>query len=68
MRLSKIILFIIVLPVTLFLDYLLFASGTKCQNCGHLSIWLTSPESFSFPAVTLLYTISNEVVKRFKSK
>ncbi|MBI2611596.1 hypothetical protein HYW54_02500 [Candidatus Gottesmanbacteria bacterium] len=65
MRLPKIILFIIIFPITFFLDYLLFASGTKCAGCGSFAIWLTSPESFSFPIITALYTLGNGLFSKF---
>lgn len=51
MKLYKILLFLLVLPLTLFLDLILFAFIRTCPTCGNYWQFLTSEGALSFPIV-----------------
>lgn len=51
MRLQKVLLFIIILPLTLVLDLLMFAFTRNCPTCGSFSQFLLSEGALSFPIV-----------------
>lgn len=54
MRLQRILLLIIVLPLTLFLDLILYAATQTCPTCGSFWQWVGSEGALSFPIVVEL--------------
>ena len=51
MKLHKIILFILILPVTLVLDLILYSATKTCPSCGSFAQWLGTEGALSFPIV-----------------
>ncbi|MCL4338396.1 hypothetical protein M1271_01770 [Patescibacteria group bacterium] len=52
MKLHKVLLFIFILPVTLFLDLVFYALTNNCPSCGNgFAQWVTSEGALSFPIV-----------------
>ena len=51
MKLYKILLFLLVLPLTLVLDLILFAFIRTCPACGNFWQFLTTEGALSFPIV-----------------
>jgi len=51
MRLRKLLLFIFILPLTLFLDLILYGLTKSCPACGSFWQWVGSEGALSFPIV-----------------
>lgn len=51
MKLSKVLLFLLILPVTLLLDLILYGLVKSCPSCGSFSQWLQTEGALSFPIV-----------------
>lgn len=51
MKPRKFILFLLVLPLTLFLDFILYSFTKACPSCGSYSQWLQTEGALSFPIV-----------------
>jgi len=65
MKLSKIILFIFVLPITLFLDLILYAFVKTCPTCGSFLDWVKTEGALSFPLVVSLSEYMNNIISEF---
>ncbi|OGG15664.1 hypothetical protein A3D77_01395 [Candidatus Gottesmanbacteria bacterium RIFCSPHIGHO2_02_FULL_39_11] len=63
MKLSRIFLFIFVLPVTLFLDFILYAILQTCPGCSTFSGFLKTEGALSFPFVIELTEWIHRVIK-----
>ncbi|OGG10943.1 hypothetical protein A3J20_05720 [Candidatus Gottesmanbacteria bacterium RIFCSPLOWO2_02_FULL_42_29] len=53
-KLKKIMLFLFVLPLTVFLDFIIFSLSRNCASCGSFQAWLTSEAALSFPLIVTL--------------
>lgn len=51
MRFRKIFLFLLILPLTLFLDLILYAMMNVCPACSSFTQWLQTEGALSFPIV-----------------
>jgi hypothetical protein len=51
MKLSKVILFIFILPATLILDFILFSLVKACPSCESFWAWVGTEGALSFPIV-----------------
>lgn len=66
MKLQKALLFIFVLPLTLFLDLIFYAFVKTCPTCGSFWGWLGSEGALSFPIVVGLTEWFREMLQEFK--
>jgi len=66
MKFQKLLLFIFVLPVTIFLDLILFAATRNCPTCGSFSQFLLSEGALSFPIVVELTEWFYNLLRLFK--
>lgn len=65
MKLSKIFLFLLVLPLTLILDVILFNLTRACPTCGSFSEFIKQEGALSFPLVVgIMSWIENIVLRR----
>ncbi|MBI5452580.1 hypothetical protein HY945_03890 [Candidatus Gottesmanbacteria bacterium] len=51
MKLQKALLFLFILPVTLFLDLILYGLVKSCPSCGSFWQWVGTEGALSFPIV-----------------
>ncbi len=51
MKLQKVFLFILILPVTLLFDLILYALVKTCPSCGNFWQWVETEGALSFPIV-----------------
>jgi len=51
MKFKKIALFILILPLTLFLDLILYGLTKACPSCGSFWQWVQTEGALSFPIV-----------------
>ncbi|OGG14492.1 hypothetical protein A2773_05430 [Candidatus Gottesmanbacteria bacterium RIFCSPHIGHO2_01_FULL_39_10] len=65
MKHSKLIIFILILPLTLLLDFLLYASGAKCASCGSFWLFLSSESALSFPLIIALSGFFSHLSDKF---
>lgn len=68
MKLQKILLFLFVLPLTLFLDLILYAFVKTCPNCGSFLDWVKTEGALSFPLVMGLEEWLSQVLAGFKTR
>lgn len=47
-------MFLFVLPMTIFLDFILFSLSRNCPSCGSFQAWLASEAALSFPLIVSL--------------
>jgi hypothetical protein len=66
MKISKIILFLLILPVSLLLDLILYAFIKTCPSCGSFSVWVQTEGALSFPIVVSLTQWIEQIVQSFK--
>ena len=66
MKLRKILLFIIILPLTLFIDLVLYAMLKTCPSCTSFWQWVGSEGAISFPIVVGLTTWFSQLLANFK--
>lgn len=66
MKLSKMILFLLILPVSLLLDLILYAFIKTCPSCGSFSVWLKTEGALSFPIVVSLTQWTEQLINRKK--
>ncbi|OGG26441.1 hypothetical protein A2960_06205 [Candidatus Gottesmanbacteria bacterium RIFCSPLOWO2_01_FULL_39_12b] len=65
-RLKNILLFIFVLPLTLFLDLILYAALKTCPTCESFWAWVGTEGAISFPIVVVVTEWFGRVLERFK--
>src|SRR3989338_7752838 len=53
-KLKKLLLFLFVLPLTIFLDFIIFSMSRNCATCGSFQVWLSSEAALSFPLIVSL--------------
>lgn len=51
MRFHKLAIFILILPLTLFLDLILYGFTKSCPTCGSFWAWVQTEGALSFPIV-----------------
>lgn len=51
MSLRRVVLFVLILPMTLFLDFILYSFTKACPSCGSFTVWLETEGALSFPIV-----------------
>ncbi|MCJ7740993.1 hypothetical protein MUP32_06825 [Candidatus Microgenomates bacterium] len=51
MKWQKVLFFLLVLPFTLGLDFLLYAMMKSCPNCSSFTQWLQTEGALSYPFV-----------------
>ncbi|MBI3380220.1 hypothetical protein HY029_05695 [Candidatus Gottesmanbacteria bacterium] len=51
MKWQKVLLFLLILPVTLILDFILYSFTKACPACGSFTAWLETEGALSFPLV-----------------
>ena len=51
MRVYKLLIFLFILPLTLFLDLMLYGMLNICPTCGSFSTWLQTEGALSFPII-----------------
>ncbi|PIP32742.1 hypothetical protein COV53_04905 [Candidatus Gottesmanbacteria bacterium CG11_big_fil_rev_8_21_14_0_20_37_11] len=51
MKLKKFLIFIFILPLTLFLDLIIYGMVKTCPTCGSFSQWIQTEGALSFPIV-----------------
>jgi len=61
-RIKKLLLFLFILPVTVFFDFILFSLTRNCPSCGSFSQWLASEAALSFPLVVSLSDFLNTIL------
>lgn len=61
MKLRKLMLLILILPLTIILDLILYAATRSCPSCGTFTQWLQTEGAISFPLVV-------EVTRWFEQK
>lgn len=66
MKSSKFILFILILPMTLLLDLILFALTRSCPGCGSFTQWIQSEGALSFPVVVSFTEWGREMIVKSK--
>ena len=47
-------MFLFVLPLTVFLDFIIFSLSRNCATCGSFQVWLSSEAALSFPLIVTL--------------
>lgn len=67
MKLSKIFLFLLVLPLTLILDLILFNVIRTCPTCGSFSQFIQTEGALSFPFVVGIMNWLQSIVSRRQS-
>jgi len=66
MKLHKALLFILVLPMTIFLDFILYSFTKACPSCGSFTAWLETEGALSFPVVVGLSSWFGQLMTRIK--
>lgn len=66
MKIHKAALFILVLPVTLFLDFILYSFTKACPTCGSFVAWLETEGALSFPIVVGLSEWVGQMTASFR--
>ena len=51
MKFTKFLLFLLIFPLTIILDFLVFSMLRTCPTCGSFSQFVTSEGAISFPLV-----------------
>lgn len=54
MKIQKLLVLFLILPLTLFLDLILYAATQTCPTCGSFWQWIGSEGALSFPIVVEL--------------
>jgi len=54
MKIQKVLVFLLILPLTLFLDLILYSLIQTCPSCGSFWQWVGSEGALSFPLVVSL--------------
>ncbi len=67
MKLQKVFLFILILPVTLFFDLILYALVKTCPSCGNFWQWVETEGALSFPIVVGLTQYINHILTTYTS-
>lgn len=67
MKLSKIFLFLLILPLTILLDLILFAFLRTCPTCGSFSQFIKQEGALSFPLVIGIAQWLEQFVSRRQS-
>src|SRR3989338_6895457 len=65
-KLKKLLLFLFVLPLTIFLDFIIFSLSRNCATCGSFQVWLTSEAALSFPLIVSLGEWFNRLLINLK--
>ncbi len=65
MKLQKVFLFILILPLTLFLDLILYALVKTCPSCGSFWQWVETEGALSFPIVVGLTQYLNNILTTY---
>jgi len=63
MSFKKLLLFLLVLPITLLLDLILYAFVKTCPTCGTFGEWLATEGALSFPIVISLTDYLKQVLE-----
>lgn len=67
MKLHRVLLFIFILPVTLFLDLIFYALVNSCPACNSFSQWVGSEGALSFPIVVGLTEWFSQIFTNIKT-
>jgi hypothetical protein len=62
---KKFFLFIFALPLTIFLDFILYAMLKSCPACGNFSQFLAQEGALSFPIIVEFYAWVEQVYIAF---
>jgi hypothetical protein len=68
MKLKNLLLFLFVLPLTLFLDFILYAMLKSCPSCGSFGEWLKTEGAISFPVVISLSEWVEQFISRLNNR
>lgn len=66
MKLHKVLLFLLVLPLTLVLDFILYSFTKSCPTCGSFAVWLETEGALSFPIVVGLSEWVRQIMTSFR--
>ncbi len=68
MKIQKVIFFLLVLPLTLLLDLIIFAFVKTCPSCSSFWQWVSSEGAISFPLVVSLSEYFSQLLVDLKIK
>lgn len=66
MKFKRLFLFILILPLTLFLDLILYAMINTCPTCTSFAQWIQTEGALSFPIVVGLTEWFSQTLKSLK--
>jgi len=65
MKIQKLFLFLFFLPITLFLDLIIYSLFKTCPSCGTFSQFLENEGAISFPILVGLMELIGQTINGF---